>query len=131
VEIKTKLYLVDSDGEKFMGIGVLWLLKGIEEQGSLRAAAMKLQISYSKAYKMVGNLEKYLGMAVVERHKGGSSHEGASLTEFGVRFMNLYDEFQQTAKAKLLEPFAQFSAQLDQLLNECHKEPKLWKNQSM
>ena len=61
MEIKTKLYLVNGDGEKFMGIGVLWLLEHVGTSGSLRAAASALGISYSKAYAMVKNLEDQLG----------------------------------------------------------------------
>ena len=91
MEVKTKLYLVNSDGDKFMGIGVLWLLKKIGSFGSLRAAAASLGISYSKAYAMVKNLEQQLGLAVVDRKRGGAEHEGSSLTDFGERFLILYD----------------------------------------
>ena len=91
MEIKTKVYVVNEEGEKFMGIGVLWLLNEIEKQGSLLAAAKKLKISYSKAYSMIQNLEKELKLSVIERKKGGSEHVGSSLTPFGQKFLSLYD----------------------------------------
>ncbi len=122
MEIKSKLYLVDASGEKFMGIGVLWLLKRVGETGSLRAAAAAMDISYSKAYKMVGALERQLGVDVVVRRKGGSLHEGSSLTEFGRKFADLYDGFQQEAKVQLVEPFERFSVRLEVLLEEFHRE---------
>ncbi len=118
MEIKTKLYLVNSQGEKFMGIGVLWLLQRVETTGSLRAAAFSLGISYSKAFSMVRNLEDQLGLPVVERRKGGASHEGSSLTPFGKRFLMLYDAFQVEAKNRLVEPFETFSAAFERLLSE-------------
>ena len=31
MELSTKLYILDDDGRKFMGAGVLWLLERIEE----------------------------------------------------------------------------------------------------
>ncbi len=123
MEVKTKLYLVNSDGDKFMGIGVLWLLKKIGSFGSLRAAAASLGISYSKAYAMVKNLEQQLGLAVVDRKRGGAEHEGSSLTEFGERFLLLYDTFQTKAKERLEEPFTEFSQDFERLRKE-FEEPK-------
>ncbi len=118
MEIKTKLYLVDSNGEKFMGIGVLWLLEKVESEGSLRAAAASMDISYSKAYGMVRNLERQLGIPVIDRKKGGASHDGASLTTFGKSFLKLYSSFQTEAKARLIEPFDTFTIAFNNLLQE-------------
>jgi molybdate transport system regulatory protein len=117
MEIKAKLYLVDTEGEKFMGIGVLWLLKEVDRQGSLRAAAVELGISYSKAYAMVRNLEKQTGIPVLVRRRGGAEHEGSSLTAFGKRFLVLYDTFQQEAKLQLEKPFADFSREFSALVS--------------
>lgn len=122
MDVKTKLYLVDKDGGKFMGIGVLWLLKRVGSLGSLRAAAASLGISYSKAYAMVRNLEKQVGVPVVDRKRGGADHEGSSLTDFGERFLNLYDTFQKEAKQLLVKPFDTFSREFEQLLKE-YTEP--------
>lgn len=80
MELKSKLYLIDEEGEKFMGIGVLWLLQKIASEKSLRKAAADLGISYSKAYMMIRNLEASLGVPVVNRQKGGADRSGATLT---------------------------------------------------
>ena len=97
MEIMAKLYLVTSEGQKFMGIGVLWLLEQLRVENSLRSAALKLGISYSKAFAMVKNLEEYLGDAVIERKRGGAKREGACLTPFGEQFLTLYNQFQREA----------------------------------
>lgn len=47
MELKTKIYLLDDEGEKFMGIGVLWLLNEVAKTQSLHKAASNLSISYS------------------------------------------------------------------------------------
>lgn len=120
--LKVKLYLEDSQ-EKFMGIGVLWLLQKIEECGSLRSAAINLGISYSKAFKMVENLESALGQRVLERKRGGSCRIGASLTPFGVQFVSLYDGFQKQCKDLLKEPFDDFMKNLT-VLKEKFDEKK-------
>lgn len=116
MEVKVKLYLVDEEGEKFMGIGVLWLLEKVGTEGSLRKSAAVLGISYSKAYAMVRNLEKSLGVPVLVRKKGGASHDGASLTPFGKQFIELYRGFQATSKQLVTAPFEDFRLGLAKLL---------------
>lgn len=116
MELKTKLYLVDEEGEKFMGIGVLWLLKSVAEEKSLRKGAARLGISYTKAYLMVSALERELGVPVLVRKKGGADHAGATLTPFALEFIRLYDEFQSEAKRMVEKPYGEFSEKLARLL---------------
>ena len=115
VNLKVKLYLENSQG-KFMGIGVLWLLQQVQACGSLRAAAAELGISYSKAFRMVENLETSLGVEVLERRHGGMNRSGASLTKFGESFIALYDDFQKQCKGLLDKPFSAFSEKLEKML---------------
>ncbi|MDD7588701.1 winged helix-turn-helix domain-containing protein [Bullifex porci] len=118
MELKTKIYLLDDEGEKFMGIGVLWLLNEVAKTQSLHKAASNLSISYSKAFNMVKNLEKTIGKEVLARKKGGASREGATLTEFGKCFVTLYDEFQKKAKESTLIPYQEFKDKLCVLMEE-------------
>ncbi len=120
VNLKVKLYL-ESDKGKFMGIGVLWLLEKVKACGSLRSAASELGISYSKAFRMVQNLETELGVEVLERKRGGMQRTGASLTRFGEDFICLYDTFQRECKVLLDKPFYDFSNKLDSLLETAKK----------
>lgn len=120
VNLKVKLYL-ESDKGKFMGIGVLWLLEKVKACGSLRSAASELGISYSKAFRMVQNLETELGVEVLERKRGGMQRSGASLTKFGEDFICLYDTFQRECKVLLDKPFYDFSNKLDSLLETAKK----------
>ncbi len=115
LNFKVKLYL-ENDRDKFMGIGVLWLLQKVETCRSLREAALEMGISYSKAFKMIENLEDSLGMKVLDRHKGGSDRGGATVTEFGHRFIELYDSFQQRCKALLMPEFNAFEGDLEALM---------------
>lgn len=118
MELKLKVYLTDKDGEKFMGIGVLWLLKEVEESGSLRKAASNLSISYSKAYYMIDKLEKSLSIKVIDRKKGGQNRDGASLTDKGREFIALYDTFQKEAKQRIEENFDSFKAQVAKIIGD-------------
>lgn len=116
INLKVKLY-VQNGKEKFMGIGVLWVLQKTRELGSLRAAASDLGISYSKVYRMIVNLEDNLGVKVVDRRKGGSDRSGATLTEFGGKFADVYDRFQKECKALLNEPFVKFTEEMKGLID--------------
>ena len=121
VNLKVKIYLENAQG-KFMGIGVLWLLQKVRTCGSLRAAASELGISYSKAFRMVENLEASLGTDVLERRRGGMNRSGASLTPFGEAFIRLYDDFQQECKGLLNKPFSEFGEKLEKILAETVEE---------
>lgn len=118
MELKTRFYLVDGEGRKFMGIGVLWLLEKTDELGSLRKAAKDMTISYTKAYNMVKRLEEAIGREVLERHKGGSSRDGASLTPFGLRLVRLYRTFQEEARERVEEPYRRFLEELEKNTEE-------------
>lgn len=98
MEVKVKIYLVDSHGNKYMGIGVLWLLRAIAAEGSIRKAAASLSISYSKAHRMMNDLEHMFTVPILERRKGGESRDGATLTPFGIRLIEEYDRYQRDIK---------------------------------
>lgn len=118
MDLKTKIYLVNSENEKFMGIGVVWLLEEVKKLSSLRAAANKIGISYSKAYSMVNVLENSLGKIILVRRRGGYSRQGAYLTEFGEDFLIAYKTFHQEIKEITKEPYDKFNNDIDILLND-------------
>ncbi len=115
MELKVKIYLSDDGGEKFMGIGVIWLLEEVGRAGSLRKASINLGISYTKCYNMVKRAEENLGRELIDRKKGGASHEGATLTDFAREFVSLYWDFQKRAKDEVGREFAVFEKDLDDL----------------
>lgn len=121
MELKTKIYLVDEYDEKFMGIGVVWLLEKVRENGSLRSAASSLGISYSKAYTMISKLEKTLEKSVLIRKKGGSSRPGATLTTFGEVLLEEYKVFQSSIKEVTRVPYEQFSRDFNNILSTFDK----------
>ncbi|NCD05175.1 MAG: LysR family transcriptional regulator [Spirochaetia bacterium] len=122
MDLKTKIYLVNTENEKFMGIGVVWLLEEIKKQSSLRAAANEIGISYSKAYSMMSMLEDSLGKVILVRRRGGYSRQGAYLTDFGEEFLKQYKSFHDEIKEVTKIPYQKFNKDLNSLLNEYDKE---------
>lgn len=89
----TRLIFVDDNNEKFFGEGPYRLLRGIEETGSLRATAMQMGMSYSKAFKLVANAEKELGIQFTMRVVGGKAGGGSTLTEEGREWLSKYEKY--------------------------------------
>lgn len=89
----TRLIFVDDDNKKFFGEGPYRLLKGIEETGSLRASALKMEMAYTKALKLVSNAEKELGIKFTTRVVGGKSGGGSQLTPEAIEWLAKYERF--------------------------------------
>ena len=114
MELRTKTTILQ-EGRKFMGEGVLWLMEGIEETGSLLASAKRMGLSYSKARTMVERLEKETGRCMIRRRKGGASHQGAELTSFAKGYISLYRELDKAVREDAEKRFASFSEQVGSL----------------
>ena len=118
MELDTKLYITGSDGKKYMGIGVLWLLEEIDKSKSLRSASINMGLSYSKAYGMLKRLEDEVGRPFVERKRGGATREGLELTPFARSYMDLYRESQTSAKEAAEKEFVSFREKVETLIEE-------------
>jgi molybdate transport system regulatory protein len=107
MEIDVRVMLKDEDGNAFMGIGVIWLLRAIEKHHSISQAAREMELSYPKALRMIRNLENGLHEPAVTRHHGGSLRGGAELTPkakaFLERFEKLQSDLQQLATQRYEE----------------------------
>ena len=84
--------------EIFFGSGVLTLLKLTEKYGSLNAAAKSMNLSYSKANRMINGAEKALGFKLLDKKIGGANGGGSTLTPECVEFSNNYEEFSKEVK---------------------------------
>ena len=107
----TKITFLDDNNNKFFGEGPARLLHGIEETGSLRAAALSMDMAYTKALKLIRNAENALGFALIRRSTGGKDGGGSSLTPEGKEWLERYEAYRDAclqANSKLyLEFFPQ------------------------
>lgn len=79
--------------EIFFGSGVLILLKLTEKYGSLNAAAKNMNLSYSKANRMINGSEKAMNFKLLDKKIGGANGGGSTLTPECREFLNNYEEF--------------------------------------
>lgn len=89
----TKIIFLDEQGEKFFGEGPCRLLRAVEATGSLRAAAMSMDMAYTKALKLVKNAERALGFALTARVTGGKTGGGSRLTAEGKEWLSRYEAY--------------------------------------
>lgn len=95
----TKITFFDDNGEKFFGEGPARLLRGIEEKGSLRAAAGSMGMAYTKALTLLKNAEAALGFSLVKRTAGGRSGGGSTLTKEGKEWLTKYEAYRDACIA--------------------------------
>ena len=93
MKTSVKITFLDEEGQKFFGVGPARLLCGIEACGSLRAAAMQMDMAYTKALKLVKQMETALGYPVVTRTIGGKDGGGSVLTPQGKRWLMKYEAY--------------------------------------
>ena len=89
----TKIVFTDDDGMKFFGEGPCRLLRCIQKTGSLRAAAMEMNMAYSKASKLLKQAEAALGFPLTTRSTGGKDGGGSVLTIEGAQWLARYEAY--------------------------------------
>ena len=81
--VTARVKLTLCTGERFFGPGVCELLEKIRETGSIQAAAARMEMSYSKAWKILKRAEEELGVNLTTRNTGGKNGGSSTLTEAG------------------------------------------------
>ncbi len=99
MKIGYKVWL-DNHGKAF-GDGPYELLKRVEETYSLHRAAKEMGMAYSKAWRLIGTMEKRLGFLLIERKVGGLSGGGSRVTSQGKVLMKRYNHFQKDVNTSL------------------------------
>ena len=103
-----RITLLDSNGEKFFGEGPCRLLRAVEETGSLRAAAISMDMAYSKAMKLLKTAEAALGFPLIHRTTGGRSGGGSLLTAEGKTWVRQYEAYRNACVEESQKLFRKF-----------------------
>jgi molybdate transport system regulatory protein len=91
---------LDNDGKAF-GEGPYELLKHVRETGSLHQAAIRMGMSYRKAWLTIHASEQRLGFSLLERTVGGVSGGGSHITPAGRTFIKKYELFRSEVSRAL------------------------------
>ena len=93
---------LDNNGKAF-GKGPNELLRGVEATRSLRQAAAQMDMSYSKAWKLINDIENKLGFLLLERAVGGLAGGGSKLTPRAKELLNQYDRLEKDVQKAMVK----------------------------
>jgi molybdate transport system regulatory protein len=96
---------LQEDGVRMFGPGTHELLRLVDDSGSLNQAAKDMGMSYSKAWRIVREVEQRLGIVLFERQTGGPGGGGSRLTDRGRLLLLRFDAFSREADEALEELF--------------------------
>lgn len=88
IDVYNKVMLKSEDSKGSYGPGVDKLIRKVIETGSLNKATKEMNMSYSKAWKLLNRTEEMLGFELIERHAGA---KGSNITEEGRKLIEYYD----------------------------------------
>ncbi|MDR0840765.1 MAG: LysR family transcriptional regulator [Christensenellaceae bacterium] len=88
-------------GEKCFGRGIAELLTRVRACRSLRAAAMEMNLAYSKAWRIIKTSEEIFGCKLLVSQTGGQHGGGASLTPEAEDLLARYARFVEESHAAM------------------------------
>ena len=94
VPVTARVKLTLCTGERFFGPGVCELLEKIRETGSIQAAAARMEMSYTKAWKILKRAEEEMGTELITRVSGGKNGGSSTLTETGEKAVSEFREIE-------------------------------------
>lgn len=93
MKLKFGIFFCDDEGERFFGEGPYQLLRGIDELGSLRAAAKRMGMAYTKAFGIMKRAEEEFGFVLTQRKIGGKGGGGSMLTPGAKELLMRYEAY--------------------------------------
>lgn len=95
IEVEAQIS-IKRDGVTFLNPVKIALLKEIVQNGSLSAAAKKLNVSYQHAWTMINEMNRTAPEPLVVKQRGGANGGGAEISEYGKRIMKEYQLINET-----------------------------------
>jgi len=95
-----------------LGPGKAALLRGIQESGSISAAARTMNMSYRRAWLLVEDMNRCFRQPLVETSTGGARGGGARLTDNGRDVLERYSAMEQSAAAAVQADMAYLTSLL-------------------
>lgn len=107
-ELKYHLSVTLFFQEKCFGLGPMMLLQGVEKTGSLQQSAVSMGMAYSKAWKIIRQLEKDWGFPLLYRHTGGTNGGGSILTPKAKILLDTYQKMSEDIDNYAEKSFKQY-----------------------
>jgi molybdate transport system regulatory protein len=105
---RVRLWIESPDRSGSFGDGKMRLLQAIDEEGSLRAAAKRLGISYRKAWGDLKKAESCFSEPLLIKSRGGKDGGRTALTLEGHALIDAYLAFRHKVDGAVQESFFEF-----------------------
>lgn len=86
------------------GRGIVQLLLGVQEYGSLNKATKTMGMAYSKAWRLLNETEEEFGIKLLER----DGAHGSALTPEAVKMLDVYDKMLKAANDAATKVFEKY-----------------------
>lgn len=121
-QVRSKVWVQDATGNVVFGLGRLRILEAIARHGSLRSAALELNMGYRAIWARIRATEERLGAAILEKKQGGKSGGGSCLTPLGEQLVRDFRALQNVIERESDQAFA---GTLGMDLDAVVKKPKV------
>jgi molybdate transport system regulatory protein len=101
LQLRLTIYAGKNVDEGTFGKGIATLLRGVGDLGSLNAAAKKIHMAYSKAWRIVKEAEAAFGFNLIDR----DGARGSTLTAEGKKLLDAYERLENEGNEFLTERF--------------------------
>lgn len=95
---RSKVWLVDEEGNVVFGVGRLRILEAIKSSGSIHQAAKDLKMSYRAVWSRIHATESRLGVKLLEKKIGGAAGGGSHLTPLAERLISNFRSVQASVE---------------------------------
>ena len=116
--VRPRVKLTLHRNERYFGPGICELLEIIDETGSIQAAARQMDMSYTKAWKILNRAEKEMGFALITRVNGGRNGGSSVLTDQGKKAIGSFramEKILSEESERLLEEYGDAFGRQDDL----------------
>lgn len=120
IQWRPVMKLCIANESKFLGPGSRQLLSLIEATGSVRLACEEMNLSYSKAWKILNNMEKQAGFPILVRKHGGKTGGETYLTEQGKALMEQFERYEQECNQAVSQIFMKHFGTVEEAEEEQH-----------
>lgn len=112
VFLRYQLWLSAVSGEGIIDESQYLMLRTIEKEGSLKAAAEKLGTSYRKAWGDIKKAEKLLGYDLTDKHRGGKDGGKSIITDKAKNLLQAYDVLHKKMDEAIDNAYSEFKEQI-------------------
>lgn len=102
-----RIWISTAEG-KMIGKGRIELMEKIKQFGSIRQAALAMQMSYRQAWQLIDDMNTKAKVPLVISNRGGKGGGNAVITQEGEKFIALFNDFNKKFQQLLAQQTEKF-----------------------